>query len=193
MTTQPDTQTAAWIATSGKILGTLFYHAPESAEVQSVLALFRQQDWTWGDIGVDGAIRAGLACHDDLDQHYQDLFIGPNALPAAPWGSVYLDEEGVLFGDSTLALQAFMRAHHIDFMSSINEPEDHIGLMLMLAAYLAEHHPDVLPAFLHEHLFTWCYQYLDALGKLEDYPFYRALAGLTTVTLQDWQSRLGTE
>ena len=152
MTTQPDTQTAAWIATSGKILGTLFYHAPESADVQSVLALFRQDDWAWGDIAVDGAIRAALACHDNLDQQYQDLFIGPNALPAAPWGSVYLDEEGVLFGDSTLALQAFMRAHRIDFMSSINEPEDHIGLMLMLAAYLAEHHPDVLPAFLHEHL-----------------------------------------
>lgn len=191
MTTQPDTQTAAWIAVSGKILGTLFYHAPESADVQSVLALFRQHDWTWGDIAVDGAIRVGLACHDDLNQQYQDLFIGPNALSAAPWGSVYLDEEGVLFGDSTLALQAFMRAHRIDFMSSINEPEDHIGLMLMLAAYLAEAQPALLAEYLRTHLLTWSGQYLHALGKQRDYPFYRALAELTQATLVDWQRQLG--
>ncbi len=35
------------------------------------------------------------------------------ALPAPPWGSVWLDKENVLFGDSTLALREWMRANGI--------------------------------------------------------------------------------
>lgn len=55
-----------------------------------------------------------------------------------PWGSVWLDRESVLFGDSTLALRQWMRENHIAFEMQQNEPEDHFGTLLMLAAWLAE-------------------------------------------------------
>ncbi len=45
-------------------------------------------------------------------QAWQRLFIGPWALPSPPWGSVWLDKESVLFGDSTLALRQWMRERH---------------------------------------------------------------------------------
>ncbi|MGB9098314.1 molecular chaperone TorD family protein [Erwinia sp.] len=37
--------------------------------------------------------------------NWQTLFIGPKAFKAPPWGSVYLDGESVLFGDSTHSLR----------------------------------------------------------------------------------------
>ncbi len=46
---------------------------------------------------------------ESLPQAWQRLFIGPYALPSPPWGSVWLDRESVLFGDSTLALRQWMR------------------------------------------------------------------------------------
>lgn len=64
-------------------------------------------------------------------------FIGPHALPAPPWGSVYLDPEGLLQGDSTLALSEFLKRERLKINTSFPEPVDHIGLMLFQAAVLA--------------------------------------------------------
>lgn len=74
----------------------------------------------------------------------QRLFIGPWALPAPPWGSVWLDKESVLFGDSTLALREWMRASGIALALERNEPEDHFGTLLLLAAWLCETNQDEL-------------------------------------------------
>jgi TorA maturation chaperone TorD len=75
---------------------------------------------------------------EPLTDAWQRLFIGPYALPAPPWGSVWLDRESVLFGDSTLALRQWMRENGIAFEMQQNEPEDHFGTLLLLAAWLAE-------------------------------------------------------
>ncbi len=52
-------------------------------------------------------------------------------LPAPPWGSVWLDKESVLFGDSTLALRQWMRENGIALEADGNEPEDHFGTVLL--------------------------------------------------------------
>ena len=48
---------------------------------------------------------------DDLVWEYRRLFVGPAPKPAPPWGSVYTDRECVVFGEGTLELRAWMRAH----------------------------------------------------------------------------------
>lgn len=63
---------------------------------------------------------AGSAC---LSGH------GPCQPP--PWGSVWLDKESVLFGDSTLALRQWMRENGIALEADGNEPEDHFGTVLL--------------------------------------------------------------
>jgi TorA maturation chaperone TorD len=73
---------------------------------------------------------------EPLTDAWQRLFIGPYALPAPPWGSVWLDR--CWFGDSTLALRQWMRENGIAFEMQQNEPEDHFGTLLLLAAWLAE-------------------------------------------------------
>jgi len=183
-----------WISTSGRLLGAVFYYEPEDKRVQPVLDFFRRTDWTkdWANLDhpalINGLIEKGA--QRDLSQDYQDLFIGPNALPAPPWGSVYLDKESVIFGDSLLALRDFLIAHQIEFIQTQNEPEDHLGLMFMLAAYLAETKPECLAEFLSKHFLTWAYRCLDLMAEQTDYPFYQAMALLARQTLKDWQQRL---
>lgn len=121
--------------------------------------------------------------HDDLVWEYRRLFVGPDRLPAPPWGSVYTDRECVIFGESTLALRAWMRHHNILRTVDENTPEDHIGLMLGLLAFIAQTRPELIDEYLTEHLLTWAPHYLDALEKSTTHTFYQGLARLTRATL----------
>lgn len=183
-----------WVSLSGRLLGALFYYAPTEAQLESILDFFRQPDWQheWQhevDATILQAIQQGLTT-EALDTTYQELFIGPAALSVPPWGSVYLDPESVLFGDSLLKLREFLRQHRVEFVTTQNEPEDHIGLMLLLSAYLAENRPELLVIFLSEHVFTWSTRYLQLLANQQTSVFYRGLALLTQATLNQWQQQL---
>ena len=57
---------------------------------------------------------------------------------------MWLDKESVLFGDSTLALREWMRTSGIALDLERNEPEDHFGTLLLLAAWLCETNQDEL-------------------------------------------------
>ena len=177
-----ENESMKWISTTGRLLGAAFYYAPDDERIARVLQFFQQPNWQqeWMSFVDEKTLKKSTALiteglHQNLDEQYQALFIGPNALPAPPWGSVYLDPESVIFGQSLLALRTFLKQHQIAFQSNQDEPEDHIGLMLMLAAYLAENRPHLLPEFLSQHLLTWASYFLTQL----------ALA-----TLDNWRLRL---
>ncbi|EQC1426248.1 Tat proofreading chaperone DmsD, partial [Enterobacter hormaechei] len=126
-----------------------------------------------------------------LKDAWQRLFIGPYALPAPPWGSVWLDRESVLFGDSTLALRQWMRENHIAFEMQQNEPEDHFGTLLMLAAWLAENGRETeRDQLLAWHLLPWSTRFLSVFVENAAHPFYTALGKLAQLTLAEWQSTL---
>ncbi|PJG84387.1 Tat proofreading chaperone DmsD [Conservatibacter flavescens] len=187
--------TINWISISGRLLGSLFYYAPDEEKVRSVLDYFQQNNWQaeWLGLKNPEKITALLNNTAHLSVQYQTMFIGPNALPAPPWGSVYLDKESVIFGDSLLKLRDFLRHHQIEFVRLQDEPEDHIGLMLMLAAYLAESRPELLIEFLRDHFLIWSSRYLALLSAQQDAPFYQGLALLTQETLDYWQTCLAIE
>ena len=84
---------------------------------------------------------AAGADNDDLVWEYRRPFVGPGRFPAPPWGSVYTARECVIFGESTLALRAWMRRAGINRTTDERTPEDHIGLMLAMLAFLATTHP----------------------------------------------------
>lgn len=185
------------ISLYGRLLGASFYYEPSDSRIAGVLDFFRQPTWTqeW-EIPLEenacekitALIKQGLK--QDLTEQYQTLFIGPNELVAPPWGSVYLDPECVIFGNSLLALRDFLKRHQIAFQAQQDEPEDHIGLMLMLAAYLAETRSHLLVEFLSQHLLTWAPHFLTKLANVENHPFYQGLAQLTLITLDDWKQKL---
>lgn len=182
-----------WVSTSGRLLGALFYFEPKSPILNQILPFFQQPQWQqeWQVRLSDEVlqyIEKGLHC-SELDAEYQTLFIGPNSLAAPPWGSVYLDPEAVVFGDSLLKLCDFLAQHQVEFIAEQDEPEDHIGLMLMLSAYLAENRPELLSEFLQQHFLIWSSRYLQLLTDESDSTFYKGLGLLTKATLADWQHR----
>ncbi|WP_431296185.1 Tat proofreading chaperone DmsD [Rahnella sp. PAMC 25559] len=186
------------ISLTSKVLGAMLYYPPASEEVQPLIALLKTSDWgpLWPFATAE--IKAQAAelfaqideAEESAGQAYQRLFIGPYALPAPPWGSVYLDKESVVFGDSTLALRQWMRENHIEPLLTQAEPEDHIGLLLMMCAWLAENSPSLLNEFMAQHLLPWSGRYLELLQQKSEHPLYQGVALLAESTLSGWQQQL---
>lgn len=97
----------------------------------------------------------------------------------------------MLFGDSTLALQSWLRDNAIAFETPLNEPADHIGLLLLLAAWLAEQGKTrELDELLAWHLLPFAPRFLEVFCAQAQHPFYEALGELTRATFAHWRSGL---
>ncbi|MBF2788702.1 MULTISPECIES: Tat proofreading chaperone DmsD [Enterobacter] len=183
-------------AFSARVLGALFYFAPDSEQaaplVKALTAGEWVQDWPLPSETLRPVADTFASSSDEpLADAWQRLFIGPYALPAPPWGSVWLDRESVLFGDSTLALRQWMRENTIAFEMQQNEPEDHFGTLLLLAAWLAENGRESECAqLLAWHLLPWSTRFLSVFVDSAGHPFYAALGRLAQLTLADWRSGL---
>lgn len=121
----------------------------------------------------------------DLDYQFSLLFEGQGAMPVPPWGSVYLDQEKLLMGESQKRYRQFLHHNGLTLNSGINEPEDQFGLMLMAFAILVEKKQLIAAKqLITEHLLIWCPTYLDRLKQNEISLFYQALAVITEQYLQ---------
>lgn len=190
------------IAFVGETLGPFFLQDPVKGDAGPAFAALAALDAAqaaveWPFVVEDEAradlelMTSGLAKgveDDDLVWEYRRLFIGPAPKPAPPWGSVYTDRECVVFGATTLELRAWMRAHGVQRASDERTPEDHIGLMLGLMAYLARTQPGDLDEFLRLHLLPWSSHFLDELAEAAEQPFYEGLARLAKASLEGIQS-----
>ena len=190
------------IAFVGETLGPFFLQDPKTGEAgaafQALAALdvdAAAAEWPFADEAEARAclalMKEGLAHgieDDDLVWEYRRLFVGPAPKPAPPWGSVYTDRECVVFGESTLALRAWMRAQGIERLVDDKTPEDHIGLMLVLMAWIARNQPADLDDYLRLHLLPWSSHFLDELAEAAKQPFYEGLARLAKASLEGIQS-----
>lgn len=183
-------------AFSARVLGALFGFAPDSEQAAPLVSALTSsdwdQDWPYAHQSLAGIAQMFKTPADEpLTEAWQRLFIGPYALPAPPWGSVWLDRESVLFGESTLALRQWMRENAVAFEMQQNEPEDHIATLLMLAAWLAENGRDAeCDQLLAWHILPWSHRFLSVFIDNAGHPFYVALGKLAQLTLADWQSTL---
>ena len=186
------------VAVCCRVLGALFYLPPDRPGVAPILASLRERkliaDWPLGasatlrELSEDFALAlAGDNAMAEMTAEYQRLFIGPDALEAPPWGSVYLEEDGTLFGVSTQALRDFLEIQGVSLNTGVHEPEDHIGLLLWAAAWLAEQKQEAaLRQLLEQHLLNWSGIYLQSLQESARHPFYQKLAVLTAATLREF-------
>lgn len=190
----------------GNALGPLFYYDPKDDAARSSYAAFSALDpkaasQEWPYASHEDAYKAlsemveGMkdGIDDDLVWEYRRLFVGPAAKAAPPWGSVYTDRECVIFGESTLELRQWMRHVGIDRLVEDNEPEDHIGLMLMLLSWIATNRPDLTDEYLKSHLLTWAGHFLEIMESEAKHPFYVGLARLTSSSLEGIRDERGIE
>lgn len=132
----------------------------------------------------DGAKQREADGGEALKWEYRRLFVGPQSLPVPPWGSVYTDRDRVVFGESTLALRAWMRAHGVQRTGDEKTPEDHIGLVFGMAGWLAEAKPELVGEFLQLHVLPWSGHLLEQLERAAEHPFYEGLAGIANASLE---------
>ncbi|MGF1684141.1 molecular chaperone TorD family protein [Photobacterium makurazakiensis] len=134
-----------------------------------------------------------------LSVDFQTLFIGPDALKAAPWASVYLTEEQTIFGQPTLDIKAFYAQFGIEIDTGEREPEDHIGLIFTFLAHLSEmalqqdldeDKPSpllcALEKFLTEHVLTWAPRMLHIMRDEAETDFYKGISFAAEGTLRQF-------
>lgn len=182
------------VAPCALLLGTILLDKPSSSTVMPLLEGLASMDlpaeWPYGDEATLERIsqqlrRALKTAPADLDRDYHRLLVGPGKLAAPPWGSVYLDSESVLFGDSCIALGRWMRARGIELHEGESrEPVDHIGRMLVLLSWLCDNQPDRVIPFMEEHLMTWAPRYFAQLEPAAAGTLYEPLGHLASLTLE---------
>lgn len=202
------TEQVEGISFVGSTLGLFFLKDPkrEAIDVAAAYEVFAELDaagaaesWPFVDAALalpalqlmrDGA---RMTEGDAITWEYRRLFVGPEKKAAPPWGSVYTDRECVVFGESTLALRQWMRASGIERLGGQSDPEDHIGLMLMLMTWIAQHRPELLDEFLRDHLLTWAGHFLVGMKEAAQHPFFEGLASLTRQSLEGIQRERGID
>lgn len=197
------------------LLGTLFYQDPDDAATSDALAFFADENaadqWPYGGSAAQAHINAmGASVASDpvfsseaaepseeetMHEAYARLMIGPNKLPAPPWGSVYTDHDSVIFGNKTLDVRAWMRDNGVRMELDSYVPEDHIGLLLIMFSWAVRNGvPDeALTVFLQEHLLSWSPRFLDLFVQGAQHPFYASLGALAQATFADWVGRFELE
>ena len=67
---------------------------------------------------------------DALLLDYTRLFLGPNHIAAKPYGSIWLEGQNSVMGDSTMAVKKLYEASGFDISEDFHEVPDHIAVEL---------------------------------------------------------------
>ncbi|MBA5761763.1 molecular chaperone TorD family protein [Vibrio sp. 404] len=160
-----------------RLLGGLFFYSPNSENGKTILSAFASQD---DELLKRLALLTDGIDSDELEADYFNLLQGSGDMPCPPWGSTYLDKENALFGSSTMEYREFTRAHGLACDTGMREPEDHIGLMLMLVSVLLEQdNQTAVNQLLSEHLMPFAPYMLEGMQRHATQPFYQQLAAFT--------------
>lgn len=134
---------------------------------------------------------------DDLEQLKVDftrLFIGPYSLPAPPYGSIYLEKERKIMGDSTMDVKARYENFGLGLSGGFKDVPDHIAVELEFMFFLIYKEIDATRAeepkqacdilsgqksFLYNHLNMWISDFAETVIEHSETDFYRHLAKAT--------------
>jgi TorA maturation chaperone TorD len=134
--------------------------------------------------------------HDwrEAEHAFNRLFVGPSALEAPPFASVYLDNEALVMGPTTMLVRNVYATLGLETPWKNTLPDDHISLELDAALALARAAgmidlPDlhqIRRFFVTEHMNAWFPQFYERVAKAETtHPAITAAARLA----RDWAAR----
>lgn len=128
---------------------------------------------------------------EDLAVEYAKLFVGPSELKAPPYGSVYLDEERRVMGDSTMKVIKLYEDEGLGRDGNFKELPDHIAVELEFMYYLIYKEVEAMERadsqtaaqfrkkqemFLDSFLSKWISPFCQKIKEGTDNGFYHALA-----------------
>jgi TorA maturation chaperone TorD len=110
---------------------------------------------------------------------YMRLLVGVGKTLAPPWGSVYLDEDRLLFNEDTLEVRRYYERFGMMAKEKYHEPDDHIGLEFEFLAYLFDRgEQEAARDFSVRFILPWVDRWNSDVQKYAKTDYYRALANL---------------
>ncbi len=131
---------------------------------------------------------------------YARLFVGPFSLPAPPYGSVYMENERKVMGDSSMDAKRIYQSFGLDMSNSIKEVPDHVSVELEFMFFLiykeiesiqsnaSEQAQELIyhqKSFLSDHLNMWIADFTDCVIEHSGTDFYRNLAKATRIFITE--------
>lgn len=180
------------------------YHPPDEAlsgkimildEKMELICPRARQDIDWNDAEILKTNHTEV-----LKVEYARLFVGPYTVPAPPYGSVYLETERRMMGDSTMDVVNRYREAGLEMAKDFKEAPDHITVELEFMHYLisrtiavfTKNEPDALKtlfdqqlSFLKYHLCAWVHEFTMNTAQHAQLKFYQNLAKATKIFLND--------
>jgi TorA maturation chaperone TorD len=126
-----------------------------------------------------------------LKVDHAKLFVGPFELQAPPYGSVYLDSQKSVMGDTTMQVLEMYQEAGLSLSDALKEPPDHIAVELEFMYYLCGKEigafepgdPDEAYPFMrmqyefhNRYLSPWIGPFCESIRENTENRFYRALA-----------------
>jgi len=148
-----------------------------------------------------------LETEENLAVDYAKLFVGPFELQAPPYGSVYLEKEKRVMGDSTINVLKMYNDAGLFIGEDFKEMPDHIALELEFMYYLIEKEIQAsqeLDAemalifvekqviFFTKYLMRWVPSFCRKIKKNTGNKFYEALADCLLIFLKKEQEHIQT-
>jgi len=139
---------------------------------------------------------------EELLREYSRLFLGPFQLEAPPFGSVYLEDEGRMMGESTAEAQRIYRECGLDLSPDFTSPPDHVAAELEFLAYLGFQERTSQEAtwemffreqrawFLDRHIGRWFPRFAENVESNTEMGFYLELTRLTGMLLESERRQL---
>lgn len=129
---------------------------------------------------------------------FAKLFVGPFELAAPPFGSVYLEDNYRLMGESTVDVKQLYQKAGLEMSAEFSNPPDHITAELEFLYFLhmqeaalsaddgqaAEDVRDMRGEFLRHHLGAWGGAFADKVCGNASTELYRNLGKLTKLVLE---------
>ncbi|PWI32226.1 dehydrogenase [Vibrio albus] len=170
-----------------KLFGSLFYYQPKEYEQLPIGAYFSHDDVTTPIDEINQILNAfKYADQGALQVEHEQLFTMQEMMPAPPWSSMYLDRESIVFGKANNDYSEFVEHCGLSLREGASDPEDHIGLMLIVLGMLIDDKQDQhAKEMIGEYLATWSGFYFSRLKEVtEEESPYSKLADYTASLLE---------
>jgi TorA maturation chaperone TorD len=130
------------------------------------------------------AKEAAARCTDDLAADYAGIYL-THAMRAAPYESVWRDEDQLMMQAPTFAVREFYTRHGVVVQNWRHQPDDHLSHELRFVALLLERGERREAArFLRTHLLVWLPMFTEKVAQRAETRFYADLATLTLACVQ---------
>lgn len=175
----------------GHLLSLLYLNPDEKEKISSTLEQLEKISSYTNDRTIEIIDKLILSFNNiqplKLRVDHAALFVGPYQLLAYPYGSVHLEKNKQVMGETTIALKQLYMKAGLCIDDNINEIPDHISLELEFLHYLlyklSENFEDkqileLLSNFLKQYYLPFTNKFLTLVVENAETDFYKALGNL---------------